>query len=75
MTKYVVFGDEKKATKSFPIDLLTHWIINQSRGFTKRIVGEQHVFQNTFKVLIHKDYSVGTGIDRYQRIIENAQIS
>ena len=24
MTKYVVFGDEKKVTKSFPIDLLTH---------------------------------------------------
>ena len=36
MTDYGIFGHEVKATKRFPPDNLTRWIIPQSKGFTRK---------------------------------------
>ena len=33
---YDVFSDTTKATKRFPPDNLTLWIINQSKGFVRK---------------------------------------
>ena len=35
-TSYAIFGHKAKATKRSPPDNLMRWIINQSRGFTRK---------------------------------------
>ena len=35
-------------------------------------VDAQQVFKDTFKAVINEDYSIGTDIERYQRVLEHA---
>ena len=37
-TKYGIFGGGRKATKRYPPDNLTRWIIAQSKGFTRKCI-------------------------------------
>ena len=35
-TNYGIFGHEVKATRRYPLDSVTRWIITQSKGFTRK---------------------------------------